>query len=266
MTTPSTCTRSVTVLEQLQNMNTATIMLIHHQGRKRPCMFDLLVLEDLGDQYWVILRIDRAGREATDIGTCMSRDSSGNCCERVDMNTEMELPFTVTSDHLYGLLIGSGVENRLLSFESTSPGYNISSPTDYQLGATVRKEDLGGGPEQIHDRSFRFIVQPIESPGMLYMWPWTTGSSPLSVMSGVTEWSSLRYGLWAGNLLRESPWIRLVSPVAASRDWPATWERGMWLLVLVTSEVGFSLLGMWMLCWYNFEHNRQFKMSSIMRA
>ena len=135
----------------------------------RETVFGLLVLEDLGDQYRVILRIDRAGREATDIGHCMSRDSSGNCCERVNMNIEMELPFTVTSDHLYGLLVGSGVQNRLLSFESTSPGYNISSPTDYQLGATVRKEDLGtgGGPEEVHDRSFRFIVQPIESPGML---------------------------------------------------------------------------------------------------
>ena len=51
------------------------------------------------------------------------------------MNDEAGLPLTVnvTSDHLYGLLIGSDVDNRLLLLGSTSPGYNVSFPTDHQL-------------------------------------------------------------------------------------------------------------------------------------
>ena len=129
-------------------------------------VFDLLVLEDLGSQYRVILRIDGAGRETNNC-------DAGNCCERVDMNIETDLPLavTVTSDRLYGLLIRTNLENKLLLLESTSPGYKVSSPTDYQLddGDTVSKADLGtdGGPDQLSDISFRFIVQPVDSPGML---------------------------------------------------------------------------------------------------
>ena len=136
-------------------------------------VFDLLVLEDLGDEYRVILRIDGAGIGAPDVGQCPNRDSSGNCCERVSMNDEAGLPLTVnvTSDHLYGLLIGSDVDNRLLLLGSTSRGYKVSSPTDHQLNEndTVSKEDLGtdGEPDQLSDISFRFIVQPVESLGML---------------------------------------------------------------------------------------------------
>ena len=129
----------------------------------RETVFDLLVLEDLGSQYRVILQIDGAGRGAPDVGQCPNRDSSGNCCERVGMNVETGLPLTVTISYTWSSLWAPFV----VGFYS--PGYKVSSPTDYQLNEndTVSKEDLGtdGEPDQLSDISLRFIVQLVESPG-----------------------------------------------------------------------------------------------------